>query len=117
MRSAGEPSAAITSPGLKWRTSMRSASHANSSSPRSERAGIALSCCARLAAEIGLSISDLRQMRVHELDRDRSLPDPRGHPLDRPMPDIADREDAGGAGFQHVWIAIRRPAVRALPVA
>jgi hypothetical protein len=39
---------------------------------------------------------------VHEGDRDRSLADAGGHALDAAATDVADREDAGEAGFEKV---------------
>jgi hypothetical protein len=46
----------------------------------------------------------------------RAFTDSRGDAFDRPMPDVADREDPWQAGFQEHWQAPERPCLIWLPV-
>src|SRR5215472_17471921 len=92
---------------------MRSASHRRSSSLRSANAGTVLSCCARLAVAVDASISNPRQMGMHELNRDRTFADAGRDTLDRPMPYVAHRKHSGNARFQKEWFPLQRPAIRA----
>src|SRR5215471_14639392 len=95
---------------------MRAASHARSSSETSAKTGTVLSCRAREVVTVDASISDLRQVRVHELDCDGALSDTGSHALNGSVPDVAHRENAGDAGLQQVWITIDAPAVGTLPL-
>jgi hypothetical protein len=48
-------------------------------------------------------------MVMHQADGDRARTDGRGDAFDRPVPDVADREDPGQAGFQEHRQAPQRP--------
>src|ERR671916_1693936 len=54
------------------------------------------------------------QVLVDGLDGDRARPHGGGHPLDRPVPDVARGEDPGHAGLEHEGRPLERP--RSLPV-
>src|SRR5215813_10358871 len=92
---------------------MRSASHARSSSARSERTGTVLSCCTRVLVAVEISMSDLRKMGVYELNGDRSLADTGGDPFDRSVPDVAHGKNTGNTGFEQERITLESPAIRA----
>ena len=49
------------------------------------------------------------EQAVHELDRDRALPDGGRHALHRAVPDVPDREHPGEAGLQRQRRATERP--------
>ena len=51
---------------------------------------------------------------MDQADGDRTLTDGRGNAFHRPVPDIADREDARHAAFEQAGIAIDGPALRPL---
>src|ERR1051325_87178 len=93
---------------------MRAASHSRSSSERSAKTGTDLSRCASPIVPGEASISNPRQVRMHELDRDRPLADPGGDALDGTVTDVAHREYAGNAGFEQVGIPRQAPALGAL---
>src|SRR5262249_45092318 len=93
---------------------MRSASHARSSSLSSVKAGTVFSCCARLAVAVAerVPISNLRQMSVHKLDGDRALAYAGCYAFDGAVPNVANGEHAGNAGFEQERIAVDRPTGR-----
>src|SRR6266567_469514 len=52
------------------------------------------------------------EVLVDELDGDRALADRGGHPLDRPVADVADREHPGHAGLERHRRAVQGPPGR-----
>ncbi len=60
--------------------------------------------------------SDAAQVVVYQVDGDGALTDSRGDAFHRPVPDVADREDAGQAGFQESWQAPPWPLLTRLSV-
>src|SRR5215210_460334 len=53
------------------------------------------------------------QVLVDRLDGDRARPHSGGNPLDRPVPDVARREDARNARLEHQGRPSERPSLRA----
>src|SRR5258708_214750 len=104
-RSAAEPSSATTSPGLYCTISMREASHVRSSSERSEKIGIAWSWRGRSA--IDNSMSNLCQVIVHELDRDRAFANTGSHAFYGPMTNVSHGKNAGDAGLEQEGFPVR----------
>src|SRR5438552_422241 len=97
-RSAGEPSSVTTSPGLKCTTSIREASHVRSSPERSEKTGIALSWRTRSAVDD--SISNLCQVVVNELNRDRAFADAGSHAFYGAVTNVSNRKNTGDIGLE-----------------
>jgi len=52
---------------------------------------------------------------MHQAYGDRPLSDGRGHPPNRALADIPGGENAGYAGFKHVWIALEPPSFGPTP--
>src|SRR5438105_7606126 len=58
-------------------------------------------------------MSDLRQVGMHELDRDRALADTGSHAFDGAVPNVTHRENTGDTSFQQERIPLEGPAIRA----